>query len=290
MFGFLKEKLKSAISKISRKVEEEAPKEEIEVETKVKEEKPKYKKKSEKVKSKKKFEFIEEEHKHKPEDLTPEEEIAKEPEKIVGVKIIYFAHGTTPDNEKGIFSGQSKISLSKLGKQQSKDLTNKINVCFDVIFTSDLPRAIESAKLTWPDKEIIEDKRLRELDVGDFTNKPENIIEDFINDNGIHKTLPNGESLKDLELRIKDFINDIYKKYYGKHIAIVAHKYTQLAIEVLLNNKTWEQAIKEDWRHKKIWQPGWNYKISNNLEIKEEKKGFFSKLKEKFDERKDPEP
>ncbi|MBS3152472.1 signal recognition particle-docking protein FtsY [Candidatus Woesearchaeota archaeon] len=282
MFGFLKEKLKSAISKISRKVEEEAPKEEIEVETKVKEEKPKYKKKSEKVKSKKKFEFIEEEHKHKPEDLTPEEEIAKEPEKIVGVKIIYFAHGTTPDNEKGIFSGQSKISLSKLGKQQSKDLTNKINVCFDVIFTSDLPRAIESAKLTWPDKEIIEDKRLRELDVGDFTNKPENIIEDFINDNGIHKTLPNGESLKDLELRIKDFINDIYKKYYGKHIAIVAHKYTQLAIEVLLNNKTWEQAIKEDWRHKKIWQPGWNYKISNNLEIKEEKKGFFSKLKEKF--------
>src|SRR3989338_9141495 len=140
MFGFLKEKLKSAISKISRKVEEEAPKEEIEVETKVK-----------KVKSKKKFEFIEEEHKHKPEDLTPEEEIAKEPEKIVGVKIIYFAHGTTPDNEKGIFSGQSKISLSKLGKQQSKDLTNKINVCFDVIFTSDLPRAIESAKLTGPD-------------------------------------------------------------------------------------------------------------------------------------------
>ena len=131
MFGFLKEKLKSAISKISRKVEEEAPKEEIEVETKVKEEKPKYKKKSEKVKSKKKFEFIEEEHKHKPEDLTPEEEIAKEPEKIVGVKIIYFAHGTTPDNEKGIFSGQSKISLSKLGKQQSKDLTNKINVCFE---------------------------------------------------------------------------------------------------------------------------------------------------------------
>ena len=75
MFGFLKEKLKSAISKISRKVEEEAPKEEIEVETKVKEEKPKYKKKSEKVKSKKKFEFIEEEHKHKPEDLTPEEEL-----------------------------------------------------------------------------------------------------------------------------------------------------------------------------------------------------------------------
>jgi len=28
---------------------------------------------------------------------------------------------------------------------------------------------------------------------------------------------------------------------------------------VLLKGKTWEQAIDEDWRKKKAWQPGWEY-------------------------------
>jgi len=41
----------------------------------------------------------------------------------------------------------------------------------------------------------------------------------------------------------------------------VAHKAPQLALDVLLRNKTWEQAFTEDWRKKKAWQPGWEYVI-----------------------------
>ena len=47
----------------------------------------------------------------------------------------------------------------------------------------------------------------------------------------------------------------------NKHVAIVAHKAPQFAFDVLLNNKTWEQAIDEDWRLEKKWQPGWEYTI-----------------------------
>jgi len=47
--------------------------------------------------------------------------------------------------------------------------------------------------------------------------------------------------------------------YDGQSVAIVAHKAPQLALEVLLNGKTWEQAFADDWRKKKAWQPGWNY-------------------------------
>ncbi len=45
-------------------------------------------------------------------------------------------------------------------------------------------------------------------------------------------------------------------------MSIVAHQAPQLAPDVILNGKTWEQAIDEDWRKKKAWQPGWVYQIN----------------------------
>ena len=56
-------------------------------------------------------------------------------------------------------------------------------------------------------------------------------------------------------------VNLLKEKYDGKHIAIVAHQAPQLAIEVVLNNKTWEQVINEDWRKSGNWQPGWEYEL-----------------------------
>jgi len=45
-------------------------------------------------------------------------------------------------------------------------------------------------------------------------------------------------------------------------VAIVAHKAPQLALDVLLKNKTWQQAFAEDWRKTKSWQPGWDYVLA----------------------------
>jgi len=41
----------------------------------------------------------------------------------------------------------------------------------------------------------------------------------------------------------------------------VSHQAPNLALNVLLKEKTWEQAIAEDWRHTKEWQPGWEYEV-----------------------------
>ncbi len=51
------------------------------------------------------------------------------------------------------------------------------------------------------------------------------------------------------------------QNYDGKHIAIVAHKAPQLSLDVLLNGKTWKQALAEDWRKTKTWRPGWEYEV-----------------------------
>lgn len=178
----------------------------------------------------------------------------------MAVSITYFVHGTTTDNLKEISSGWYDVELSEKGIQQSIDLKNQIkDKKFDVVFCSDLKRAVDSAKLTFKNEvEIIQDSRLRECNYGKFNAQPSVIVEPM-QEKCITERFPEGESYEDVKNRITNFLEFLKKNYDGKSIAIVAHKAPQLALDVLLKNKTWEQAFAEDWRKRKAWQPGWDY-------------------------------
>ncbi len=177
------------------------------------------------------------------------------------IKITYFVHGTTTDNEAGIASGWSDVDLSPLGIQQSKDLPKLNSGKFDVVFCSNLRRAVHSAELSFKDKfPIIQDSRLRECNYGDLNGKDGKIVEEREID-AIENGFPNGESYRDVEKRMRDFLGEIMKKYDGNHIAIVAHRAPQLALDVILKNKTWPEAMAADWRKVGRWQPGWEYII-----------------------------
>lgn len=152
----------------------------------------------------------------------------------MSVKITYFAHGTTIDNESNISSGWSDASLSALGIQQSIDLQKQIVVSdFAVVFCSDLQRSYESAKLTFGDKvPIIQDKRLRECSYGIYNGAP-GVIAEPLQEQHITTRFPGGESYEDVKVRISEFLEFLKKEYDGKHIAIVAHKAPQFAMEML---------------------------------------------------------
>lgn len=175
----------------------------------------------------------------------------------MAVNITYFVHGTTTDNDKGIATGQNPGELSELGREQSIKLKEFIkDQKYDVIFCSDLKRAVDSAHLMFR-YNVIEDERLRECNYGNLNgSKGELDLLMYVDD-----AFPNGESLKDVENRIKYFLKYLLENYDGKNIAIVAHQAPQLALDVLINGKTWEQAIKEDWRKTKGWKPGWKYEL-----------------------------
>jgi broad specificity phosphatase PhoE len=178
----------------------------------------------------------------------------------MAVKITYFVHGTTTDNENNLSSGWNDVALSELGIQQSKELNEKTkNQHFDIVFTSDLSRAIDSAKLTWGDKyPIVTDARLRECDYGDLNGMPSDQVEP-LQERSITKPMPNGESYEMVKARISEFLDFLLSNYDGKHVAIVAHKAPQLALDVLIKGMTWDEAFKKDWRKTKSWQPGWEY-------------------------------
>jgi broad specificity phosphatase PhoE len=162
--------------------------------------------------------------------------------------ITYFVHGTTTDNEKGLATGWLPGELSEVGIKQARELGKRVaDKRFDVVFCSDLKRAVDSAELGFAGKcEILQDNRLRECNYGGFTGKPLEHFKDKLID-FVEKPFPGGESYKDVEKRIASFIDFLKKKYGEKHVAIIAHQGPQLALDVLVRGKTWKQAIADDW-------------------------------------------
>lgn len=177
------------------------------------------------------------------------------------IKIVYFVHGTTTDNASNLCSGWMESMLNVLGREQAKNLgtiSREREDNFDIIFTSDLKRAIESSKLAFPNNQKVIDKRLRECNYGDFDGKHKSLVN---YKEHINEKFPNGESLEDVEKRVREFIEFIKKEYDGKKIGIVAHRAPQLAFEVITKKISWEEAINNDWRKTGDWQPGWEYII-----------------------------
>lgn len=178
----------------------------------------------------------------------------------MSVHITYFVHGTSVDNENGLSSGWNDPPLSPLGIEQAKDLRLKAgDKKFAAVICSDLKRAADSARLAFQGLvPIISDRRLRECNYGEYNGKPASIVEPMCETHTLEK-FQGGESYEDVKARVVDFLADLKKNYNGQSVAVVAHKAPQLALNVLLKGKTWEQAFAEDWRKIKAWQPGWGY-------------------------------
>ena len=179
----------------------------------------------------------------------------------MSIKIMYFVHGTTTDNASKLCSGWKEAMLNDLGKEQAENLgrvSRERDDKFDIMFTSDLKRAIDSSNIAFPDVEKIRDKRLRECNYGDLDGEHKSLV---IYEEHVDDKFPNGESLKDVEMRMRDFVNYLKENYDGKTIGIVAHRAPQLALEVITKNISWEEANQNDWRKTGDWQAGWEYEI-----------------------------
>ncbi|MFA5052956.1 MAG: histidine phosphatase family protein [Parcubacteria group bacterium] len=122
------------------------------------------------------------------------------------IKITYFVHGMTTDNQRDVSSGWSDVKLSEKGIEQSEALRGQTkDKKFNVVFCSDLKRAVQSATITWNGiYPIIQDARLRECNYGDYNGKPSETVEP-LQEKMITEKFPNGESYEDVKVRIAIF-------------------------------------------------------------------------------------
>ena len=141
------------------------------------------------------------------------------------MKIILIRHGQSEFNKiskyNRIYSGQYDCELSEDGKKAAINLKdNNYIKQIKQLYSSDLKRALETAKLSTGRTDIIIDKRLRERSLGDFNGKyaidlkkkypdyfDEGKFKNFNND-FIFKA-PNGENNTEVIERAKDFIKTL---------------------------------------------------------------------------------
>lgn len=148
-------------------------------------------------------------------------------------EILLIRHGETEWNASGRFQGSKDISLAKEGIEQAKFLKERLQCDFDIVYTSPLSRAIETAEIICEGtslKPIIENE-IREIGFGDWEGLTIHQIrnqfpEEFNNwkIDEVDGHLVGGDlSIKKASLRAKEAILKIANENMGKKVIIVAH-------------------------------------------------------------------
>lgn len=117
----------------------------------------------------------------------------------------------------------------------------------DVIFSSPIRRTRETAELIGKEFGIAPkyDKRLSEYVLGDFEGKKEALFLAAIPkiEDQFLKKLPGGETLADVQKRMREAIDEIEKKHHGKKILIVSHGDPLWVLESALIGLTRQETV-----------------------------------------------
>lgn len=150
------------------------------------------------------------------------------------MNIIFMRHGQATDNAKKIISDK-EVYWSTLTKSGTKTILNSIKHIsknIDKIYVSPLPRTLETAHFvskTFPQAEIIIEKRIREIDSGKYSGQKNNFELDNtrlkqINGDYFIRFGEYGENKFDIELRLCEFLKDIYQNNFNNNtIMIISH-------------------------------------------------------------------
>lgn len=178
----------------------------------------------------------------------------------MAVEVIYETHSITEDNENGIATGWLPGRLSEGGRTVAAELgERRRDDGIDAVFTSDLARAVETARIAFGESEIPvhQDRRLRECDYGDFNGRP---VSELAKVRAAHldRPFPGGQSYREVIEATRDFLADLIEDWDGKRVLIIAHSANRFALQVLLGGERIEDLVNAPLR----WQPGWNYVVT----------------------------
>lgn len=143
-------------------------------------------------------------------------------------------HGATKGNAAGRYRGWSNEPDARLsgqgrdGVREAALWLQSAGLSFPLIISDDLDRAVETRDIL---KDILQipvtqtDKRLRPLNVGDFTGKSKNDhpIQKYIDNPKV--VIPGGESVAQFDKRMAKFFDDVAEitEKIGKPILLVCH-------------------------------------------------------------------
>lgn len=137
------------------------------------------------------------------------------------MRLYLVRHAETVENANKVHQGHSHGTLSKVGLQQARHLAERLRrENFDAIYSSDLGRAVETAKAIakyHSKTPILHAKELRERDMADFCGEP--WVEEWDWDN-LPETVEQNESMI---ARARSFLDRLYEKHPEGTVLLVSH-------------------------------------------------------------------
>lgn len=140
-------------------------------------------------------------------------------------------HGETEENRTGRYQGFSAVALNEIGQAQVRLLAGRLaDLPFDVIYSSDLPRAVQTARMIARGRTVALDPRLREINVGRVQGLTDELIArqepEFwaaVQTDWTRTPYPGGESPVDLHRRAVEALDAYSRRYPGGRVAVVTH-------------------------------------------------------------------
>ncbi|MFH1564720.1 MAG: histidine phosphatase family protein [bacterium] len=159
-------------------------------------------------------------------------------------KIYIARHGKTDFNEQGRYIGRTDIFLNYAGRKEAALLAERIkNLDINIVFSSPLKRAIETAEIIKPRScKIAVNNYFIERSVGVYEGLTKEEAKEKYSDlyerniTRIFNDSPtNGETILDVQNRVFEGLDKIKKDYQDKNILIVTHAFVAKVINKYFN-------------------------------------------------------
>lgn len=168
------------------------------------------------------------------------------------MKIYLTRHGQTEWNTEKRMHGHKNAPLTEQGIEGAKKLGKKLDdINFDCIYSSPLPRALDTAKYIRGNKdtEIITDESLKEINFGKWEgmlekDAKEDNPEQFYNlwnKPEEFKPVEGGEKIDDVVKRIEDWFEELINESKYENVLIVTHGVVKRAFYTVLKNNSIEK-------------------------------------------------
>jgi alpha-ribazole phosphatase/probable phosphoglycerate mutase len=171
------------------------------------------------------------------------------------LELVYETHSLTTDNELGIATGWLPGRLSEEGRKQAARLGERRRDV-DVVFASDLQRAVETVEIAFGETSIpvFLDRRLRECDYGELNGAP---VGQLDRRRHVDEPFPGGESYRDVVARTASFLRELLAERDDARVCVVAHSANRWALEHLVHGAPLEELVEAPFD----WREGWEFAI-----------------------------
>lgn len=143
-------------------------------------------------------------------------------------------HGETEWNANRRLQGWLDIPLSTTGRQQARQLATHLRALeaprFDAVFSSDLSRAAETARIATAHLglPVVTNEQLRERNYGIYQGKDWAALTEGLSTQGVdlrHPTqaIPDGESFQAFAQRIATAFETLAREHAGRNVMVFAH-------------------------------------------------------------------